>query len=230
MLTLINAGLDKKKSFWIMEHVRKGKGLTEEEEEDMKSVNLPSWYIDACHKIKYMFPKAHAVAYVMMSFRIAYFKVYYPEAFYATYFTTKAADFDAQLILEGPNSVEKKIEEIEALGNDIKVKEKGLLTVLEVAREMYARGFKFQSVDLYNSDSDKFLIGKKGIIPPLKGLEGVGENAAKKIVEERNISKFISIEDLIKRGKVSRTVIEALTNHGCLDSLPQSNQISLFSI
>ena len=230
MLTLINAGLDKKKAFWIMEHVRKGKGLTEEEEKDMKSINLPSWYIDSCHKIKYMFPKAHAVAYVMMSFRIAYFKVYHPEAFYATYFTTKAADFDAQLILQGSTSVKKKIEELESLGNDIKVKEKGLLTVLEVAREMYARGFKFQNVDLYHSDSDKFLIGEKGIIPPLKGLDGVGENAAKKIVEERNISKFISVEDLIKRGKVSRTVIDALTNHGCLDNLPQSNQISLFSV
>ncbi len=95
MLTLINAGLDKKKSFCLMESVRKGKGLTEEEEKDMKSINLPRWYIESCHKIKYMFPKAHAVAYVMMSFRIAYFKVYYPEAFYATYFTTKAADFDA---------------------------------------------------------------------------------------------------------------------------------------
>ena len=230
MLTLINAGLDKKKAFWIMEHVRKGKGLTEEEEKDMKSVNLPSWYIDACHKIKYMFPKAHAVAYVMMSFRIAYFKVYHPEAFYATYFTTKAADFDAQLILEGPNSVRRKIEEIESLGNDVTAKEKNLLTVLEVVRELYARGLKFENVDLYNSDSDKFLIGKNGIIPPLKGLEGVGENAAKKIVEERSISKFISIEDLVKRGKVSRTVIEALTQHGCLDSLPQSNQISLFNI
>lgn len=230
MLTLINAGLDKKKSFWIMEHVRKGKGLTEEEEKDMKSVNLPSWYIDSCNKIKYMFPKAHAVAYVMMSFRIAYFKVYYPEAFYATYFTTKAADFDAQLILEGPASVKKKIGEIESLGNEITTKEKGLLTVLEVVREMYARGLKFQNVDLYHSDSDRFLIGKEGIIPPLKGLDGVGENAAKKIVEERNISKFISVEDLIKRSKVSRTVIDALTYHGCLGNLPQSNQISLFNI
>nr|WP_300004579.1 PolC-type DNA polymerase III [Tissierella sp.] len=230
MLTLINAGLDKKKAFWIMEHVRKGKGLTEEEEKDMKSVNLPSWYIDACHKIKYMFPKAHAVAYVMMSFRIAYFKVYHPEAFYATYFTTKAADFDAQLILEGPLSVKKKLEELESLGNEITTKEKNLITVLEVVREMYARGLKFENVDLYNSDSDKFLIGENGIVPPLKGLDGVGENAAKKIVEERSISKFISVEDLIKRGKVSRTVIDALTHHGCLDSIPQSNQISLFNI
>ena len=102
--------------------------------------------------------------------------------------------------------------------------------MLEVVREMYARGLKFQNVDLYNSDSDRFLIGEEGIIPPLKGLDGVGENAAKKIVEERSISKFISVEDLIKRGKVSRTVIDALTYHGCLGNLPQSNQISLFNI
>ncbi len=230
MITLINAGLDKKKAFWIMEHVRKGKGLTEEEEKDMKSINLPSWYIESCNKIKYMFPKAHAVAYVMMSFRIAYFKVHHPQAFYATYFTTKAADFDAQLILEGANSVNKKIQELESLGNDATAKEKNLITVLEVVREMYARGFKFQNVDLYKSDSDKFLIGDEGIIPPLKGLDGVGENAARNIVAERKISSFISIEDLVKRGKVSRTVIEALTDHGCLDNLPQSNQISLFNI
>lgn len=230
MLTLINAGLDKKKAFWIMEHVRKGKGLTEEEEKEMKSVNLPSWYIESCHKIKYMFPKAHAVAYVMMSFRIAYFKVYHPEAFYATYFTTKAADFDAQLILEGPISVNRKIQELESLGNGATAKEKNLLTVLEVVREMYARGLKFENVDLYYSDSDKFLIGKNGILPPLKGLDGVGENAARNIVQERKTSKFISIEDLIKRGKVSRTVIEALTTHGCLNNLPESNQINLFNI
>ena len=230
MLTLINAGMDKKKAFWIMEHVRKGKGLTEEEEKNMKALNLPSWYIDSCHKIKYMFPKAHAVAYVMMSFRIAYFKVYHPEAFYATYFTTKSADFDAQLILQGAGEVEKKIEEIESFGNDATAKEKNTLNVLEVVREMYCRGLKFENVDLYNSDSHKFLIGKNGIIPPLKGLDGVGENAAKKIVEEREISKFISIEDLIKRGGVSRTVIDALSDHGCLDNLPESNQISLFNI
>ena len=230
MLTLINAGLDKQKSFWIMEKVRKGRGLTEEDEENMKSLDLPSWYIDSCNKIKYMFPKAHAVAYVMMSFRIAYFKVHYPEAFYATYFTTKASDFDAQLVLKGKEAVNSKIMELESLGNDTTAKEKNLLTVLEVVREMYARGFKFQNVDLYKSHSDKFIIGEEGILPPLKGLEGVGENAARNIVEEREKSKFISVEDLVNRGKVTRTVIEALTNHGCLDNLPESNQISLFNI
>lgn len=230
MLYLINAGLDKQKAFWIMEKVRKGKGLTEEDEKAMRQLNLPDWYIESCNKIKYMFPKAHAVAYVMMSFRIAYFKVHYPEAFYATYFTTKASDFDAQLILEGPARVREKIKEIESLGNDATAKEKNLLTVLEVVREMYARGFKFQNVDLYRSHSDEFIIGEDGILPPLKGLDGVGETAAKNIVKERELGRFISKEDLINRARVSRTVIEALTNHGCLDDLPDSNQISLFNV
>ena len=230
MLYLINAGLDSQKAFWIMEKVRKGKGLTEEDEASMKQLSLPDWYIDSCNKIKYMFPKAHAVAYVMMSFRIAYFKVYYPQAFYATYFTIKAADFDGQLILSGKENIKEKILEIESNGNMVTAKEKNLQVVLEVALEMYARGFTFENVDLYASDSDKFIIGKHGILPPLKGLDGVGENAARKIVEEREISKFISIEDLVKRGKVSRTVVEALSKHGCLEDLPESNQISLFNI
>jgi len=230
MLYLIYSGLDKKRSFKIMENVRHGKGLTEEEEEYMRSFNVPEWYIDSCNKIKYMFPKAHAVAYVMMSFRIAYFKVHYPEAFYATYFTTKAQDFDASLVLKGKETVNEKIRELEPLSNDMTAKEKNLLTVLEVVQEMYARGFKFERVDLYESDSDKFLLGKNGIIPPLKSLDGVGETVARKIVEERNIAEFLSIEELVSRAKVSKPVLEALREHGCLSDLPESNQISLFNI
>ncbi len=230
MLYLINAGMDKKKSFKIMENVRKGKGLSKEDEEEMRILNVPEWYIESCNKIKYMFPKAHAAAYVMMSFRIAYFKVYYPEAFYATYFTIKANDFDSDLVIKGKEAVKNKIQELEKLGNDMTAKEKNLLTVLEVVLEMYARGYKIQNVDLYKSDSDRFLIDENGILPPLKSLEGLGENVARKIVEERNISKFISIEDLVNRGKVSKPVLEVLTNHGCLSDLPLSNQISLFNI
>ena len=230
MLNLINWGMDNKKSFKIMENVRKGKGLTQEEEDQMRELKVPEWYIDSCKKIKYMFPKAHAAAYVMMSFRIAYFKVYYPEAFYATYFTIKASDFDADLVIKGKETVKTKIEELEKLGNDMTAKEKNLLTVLEVVLEMYARGYKIQNVDLYKSDSDKFTIDENGILPPLKSLEGLGENVARKIVEERNISRFISREDLINRGKVSKPVLEVLNNHGCLGDLPLSNQISLFNI
>lgn len=230
MLYLIYSGLDKKRAFKIMEKVRKGKGLTEDDEQYMRSFNIPDWYIESCKKIKYMFPKAHAVAYVMMSYRIAYFKVHHPEAFYATYFTTKAQDFDAHLVLKGPKAVNDKINELESLSNQMTAKEKNSLTVLEVAQEMYARGYNFQKVDLYKSDSDKFLIGDQGILPPLKSLEGVGETAAKNIVKERTIDKFLSIEDLISRTKISKTVVEALREHGCFNDLPESNQISLFNI
>lgn len=229
MLYLIYAGLDKKRAFKIMERVRKGKGLADEDIEYMKQFNIPSWYIDSCQKIKYMFPKAHAVAYVMMSFRIAYFKVHYPEAFYATYFTTKAEDFDANLVTKGKQAVDHKVKELNSLGNNMTAKEKNLLTVLEVVQEMFARGYSFEKVDLYKSDSDKFLIGEKGLIPPLKCLEGVGETAARNIVKERERQKFISIEDLVNRTKISKTVIEALRDHGCLNDLPESNQISLFT-
>ncbi len=230
MLYLIYNGLDKKKSFTIMEKVRKGKGLSEEEEIYMRDNKIPEWYIESCKKIKYMFPKAHAVAYVMMSFRIAYFKVHHPEAFYATYFTTKAVDFDCELIVKGRAAIEDKIRELEAMGNDKKVKEKNLLTVLEVALEMVARGFKIKRVDLYMSDSDKFLVDEDGILPPLKSLDGVGENAARSIVRERVNGEFLSVEDLRIRTKSSKTVTEALKIHGCLNNIPESNQLDLFSI
>jgi len=229
MLFLIYAGLDKKRAFKIMERVRKGKGLAEDDIEYMKQFNIPDWYIDSCQKIKYMFPKAHAVAYVMMSFRIAYFKVHYPEAFYATYFTTKAEDFDANLVIKGKQAVDNKVRELNSQGNNMTAKEKNLLTVLEVVQEMFARGYTFEKVDLYKSDSDKFLIGEKGLIPPLKCLEGVGETAARNIAKERERQKFISVEDLVNRTKISKTVIEVLREHGCLNDLPESNQISLFT-
>ncbi|MGM0395525.1 MAG: PolC-type DNA polymerase III [Bacillota bacterium] len=230
MLSLINAGMDKKQSFFIMEKVRKGKGLKSEEEEAMRKLGLPEWYIESCNKIKYMFPKAHAAAYVTMSFRIAYFKVHHPEAFYATYFTTKSSDFDADLILKGKSVVRQRLSELEQKGMGATTKEKNQITVLEVVLEMYARGFNFDRVDLYKSHSDKFSLTNKGILPPLKALEGVGENAARKIAEEREINPFISIEDLLRRGKATRPVIDALKSHGCLDSLPESNQISLFNV
>ena len=230
MLYLIDKALDKKASFKIMEKVRKGKGLTEEDEKYMRDMNVPNWYIDSCKKIKYMFPKAHAVAYVMMSFRIAYFKVHFPEAFYATYFTTKASDFDAELVLKGKEAVRDKIKELESLNSEKTAKDKNLLTVLEVVNEMYSRGYNFEKVDLYRSDSDKFLNGENGIVPPLKSLQGVGETAARKIVEERSKGKFLSIEDLVYKTRVSKTVVEALKNHGCLDNMYESNQLSLFNI
>ena len=230
MLYLIYNGLDKEVSFKIMEKVRKGKGITEQEEDYMRENDIPEWYIDSCKKIKYMFPKAHAVAYVMMSFRIAYFKVHHPEAFYATYFTTKATDFDSELIVKGKEVIRENVKELESLGNDKTGKEKNLLTVLEVALEMYARGYKIKKVDLYKSDSDKFIVTDDGILPPLKSLEGVGENVARNIAIERQGEKFLSIEDLVMRTKSSKTVIEAFRLHGCLEGMQETNQLDLFSI
>ncbi|QEK13623.1 PolC-type DNA polymerase III [Crassaminicella thermophila] len=225
---LIYKGLPPKASFKIMEKVRKGKGLTPEDEKMMKENNVPQWYIDSCNKIKYMFPKAHAVAYVMMSFRIAYFKVHYPLAFYATYFTTKASDFDAELVVKGKETVKNKIKELEELGNTLSQKEKDLLTVLEVVYEMYCRGFGFLPVDIYESDSDRFIISGNNLLPPLRALQGVGENAARSICQSRRDGEFISIEDIRERAKVTKTVIENLKNHGCLNGLPETNQLSLF--
>ena len=224
---LIFKGLKPKTSFKIMENVRKGKGLTQEHIEEMKQNNVQQWYIDSCNKIKYMFPKAHAAAYVMMSFRIAYFKVFYPTAFYATYFTTKAEDFDADLICKGKDIVAEKIRDIEKLGNNVTTKEKNLLTVLEVVIEMFARKIQVMNVDIYKSDHKKFTIIDGNLLPPLVSIQGLGENAACSVIRERGRCAFLSIEDLRNRTKLSKTVIDTLVNHGCLNNLPQTNQLSL---
>jgi DNA polymerase-3 subunit alpha (Gram-positive type) len=230
MIYLINRGLEPTLAFKIMENVRKGKGLTPEMEEAMQKKSVPEWYIDSCKKIKYMFPKAHAAAYVIMAFRIAWFKVYYPEAFYAAYFTVRADDFDAALILKGPEFVRDTIREMEERANDLTAKEKNVQTILEVALEMYMRGIRFVPINLYESHSHRFLITDEGIRPPLNALQGVGINAAKSIVEARTQGEFISIEDLRERAKVTKTVIEALQQEGVLKNLPETSQISLFSL
>ncbi|MCD3244700.1 PolC-type DNA polymerase III [Clostridium botulinum C] len=229
MVYLLHKGLPPKEAFTIMEKVRKGKGLTEEHEALMREHKVPDWYIESCKKIKYMFPKGHAVAYVMMAVRIAYYKVYYPQAYYATYFTVRGIDdFDADLIVKGEDVVKRKMDEINALGNNATQKDKGLLTNLELAFEMYKRNIKFLKVDIYKSHPTKFLIENDDIRPPISALAGVGTNAAKSIAEAKKYGEFISKEDLRKRSKVSKTVIEALSEHGCLEGLPETNQLSLF--
>ncbi|UZQ86254.1 PolC-type DNA polymerase III [Thermoclostridium stercorarium] len=225
MLYLIKKGLEPLTAFKIMEDVRKGKGLKPEYEEQMKKHGVPDWYIESCKKIKYMFPKAHAAAYVMMAFRIAWFKVYYPEAFYVTYFTVRADEFDADIISRGQDRVRYEIEELEKKGNAMTQKEKNLLTILEVANEMYARGIKCLPVDLYESDATKFKITEKGILPSLNALQGLGTAAAASIVEARKQGKFLSIDDLKIRTGVSKSVIEILERHGCLNGMEQSNQV-----
>jgi DNA polymerase III subunit alpha, Gram-positive type len=229
MMYLISKGLPPKDAFTIMEKVRKGKGLTEEREALMREHGVPDWYIESCKKIKYMFPKGHAVAYVMMAIRIAYFKVYYPKAYYATYFTVRADEFDVDVIIKGEDSIKKKMDEIHAMGNDITQKEKGLLTILELSYEMYKRKIKFLPVDIYKSDATKFLIEEDGIRIPINALQGVGENAAKNIVNARECGEFISKEDIKTRAKVSKSVIEMLDSHGCLRGLPETNQLCLFA-
>lgn len=228
MLYLLRAGLPSKTSFKIMEDVRKGKGLKPEYEEIMRENNVPDWYINSCKKIKYMFPKAHAAAYVMMAFRIAWFKVYYPLAFYIAYYTVRADLFDAEMMTHGQELVQRKIKQFKDLGTDIKQTEKNVLTILEVVNEMYARGFEFLPVDIYKSDAFKFIIEDGKIRPPLNAFQGLGQAAAQSIVDSRKKGKFLSVDDLRIDAKLSKTVIEILEKNGCLEGMPESNQVSLF--
>ena len=222
---LIQQGLEPLTAFKIMENVRKGKGLTEEHIEAMNERQVPQWYIESCQKIKYMFPKAHASAYVTMSFRVAYFKLYHKEAFYATYFTTKAASFDLEIISKGTEVILENIKLIEAKGNEATEKEKDLVTILESAYEMWQRGVQLLKVDIYQSDATKFKLVDNKLLPPLVAVPGLGETVARKIQEEAN-EEFISLEDFRKRTKASKTVVEMLQKQGCLNGLPESNQLS----
>ncbi|MFS8512994.1 MAG: PolC-type DNA polymerase III, partial [Planifilum fulgidum] len=228
MVYLIYKGMKPKTAFNIMEKVRKGKGLTEEEADEMRRHGVPEWYIESCRKIKYMFPKAHAVAYVLMAVRIAWFKVYYPAEYYATYFTVRADDFDLELVNKGKEAVNRKINEINEKGADASPKEKGLLTVLESAREMMARGLTFRSIDLYRSEATRFLVDGDALLPPFSSVSGIGASAARNIVKAREEGEFLSIEDFQKRSRVSSSVVEVLERLGCLRDLPENNQLSLF--
>ncbi|MDT9023959.1 MULTISPECIES: PolC-type DNA polymerase III [Rossellomorea] len=228
MVYLIYQGLEPSLAFKIMEFVRKGKGLQDEWVEEMKKNGVPDWYIDSCLKIKYMFPKAHAAAYVLMAVRIAYFKVHHALLYYAAYFTVRAEDFDIEAMVRGSQAVRAKIEEINSKGLDASPKEKNTLTVLELALEMCERGYKFQKVDLYRSQAAEFVIDGDSLIPPFNSIPGLGTNAAINIVNARQNGEFLSKEDLQQRGRVSKTIIEYLDNHGCLEALPDKNQLSLF--
>ncbi len=228
MVYLINHGLPNGQSFKIMESVRKGKGLTEEMEALMNEHNIPKWYIDSCKKIKYMFPKAHAVAYVTMAYRIAYCKVHYPKEFYATYFTVRADDFDYILMGHGREDLLKNKKLIEEKGNEMSDKEKNVITIMEVCNEMYARGLKFLSVDLYKSHATKFIPTPEGLLPPLNALPGLGTNAANAITKAREDGEFWSIDDLQQRSKSTKTVIEVLRNAGVLKGMRESSQVSFF--
>ncbi|QNO16460.1 PolC-type DNA polymerase III [Alkalicella caledoniensis] len=228
MVYLIYKGLEPSMAFTIMESVRKGKGLKEEHIKSMKENNVPDWYIDSCLKIKYMFPKAHAVAYVTMAFRIAYCKVNYPLAFYAAYFTVRADEFNTEMIKEGERGVRNQIRALNEKGNNLTTKEKSQLTVLEIILEMFLRGYTFNKVDLYKSYHSNFIIEGKTLIPPFIAIGGLGKNAAISVVEAREKGQFISIEDLRQRTGLSKTVLQTMQDLGYLEGLPQTNQLSLF--
>lgn len=228
MVYLMHKGLEPSLAFKIMESVRKGRGLQDEWITEMKKHDVPDWYIESCKKIKYMFPKAHAAAYVLMAVRIAYFKVHYPIYFYATYFSVRADDFDLDTMIQGSAAIRKRIEGIEAKGNEASPKEKNLLTVLEVALEMCERGFSFQKVDLYKSDATNFIVEGNSLIPPFNAIDGLGTNAAINIVKAREEGEFLSKEDLQERSKISKSVLEYLDQHGTLDGMEDKNQLSLF--
>ena len=230
MIFLISCGMPEKRSFKIMEAVRKGKGLPEGAEEEMKAAGVPDWYIGSCKKIKYLFPKAHAVAYVMMAFRIAWFKVHHPLAFYAAFFSIRAKAFDATCMCMGMDVCKAKMKEIESKEKPTPVEE-DILVTLEVVYEFYLRGFTFEHMDLYRSHAVNFLpdMEKGTLLPPFTSIPGLGETAALSIMEQRQGKRFISIEEFSAAcPKVSKTHIEQLKAVGALDGMPDTSQITLF--
>nr|WP_204122825.1 PolC-type DNA polymerase III [Lacticaseibacillus mingshuiensis] len=230
MMDLIHWGMDDSDAFTIMEHVRKGKGIPDELQAKMEeNPSVPGWYIDSCLKIKYMFPKAHAAAYDLMGLRIAWFKVYYPLVYYASYFSVRAEDFDLVAMSHGKEATKAAIQEINDKGNDATAKEKTLLTVLELANECLERGFKIKMVDVTASDAHDFIIlDDHTLLAPFRAVPGLGDNVAKQIVSAREERPFLSKEDLATRGKVSKTLIDYMTENHVLDELPDENQLSLF--
>lgn len=230
MVYLQHKGMEDVMAFRIMESVRKGKGLSDEWEAAMRQHQVPEWYIDSCLKIKYMFPKAHAAAYVMMALRVAYFKVHYPIYYYAAYFSIRAQDFELETMARGKEAIKLRMKEIMDKGLDATAKDKNVLTVLELANEMEERGFSIQMVDLYKSDASEFIIEGNSLIAPFRAVPSLGENVAKQIVEARMEKEFLSKEDLAKRGKASKTVIDYLDTNGVLKGLPDENQLSLFDL
>lgn len=222
---LLLKGAPPKEAFSIMEKVRKGKGINESEEELMRNLGVPEWFITSCKKIKYLFPKAHAAAYVSMAFRIAWYKVYYPLAFYATYFTIKGDEFNLKVIFSGKEAIKKRIYELRM--SDLDVKKKSEMTNLELVLEMMLRGFSFKMVDLYKSESKEFLIVDNSLLVPFTKIPNLGEKAAEKIIRSRS-EEFKSIEDFVSKTGCNKTNVQTLKELGVLRDLPETNQISLF--
>ena len=230
---LMQNGIDPLLSFKTMENVRKGKGIAADVVETLRAGGIPEWYIDSCQKIKYLFPRAHATAYVMMGYRIAFCKVHYPLAYYAAYFSIRADEFDANIISKGKTAVKAAIDALNSEAREhrgkLDNKKQDILIVLQLAWEMYLRGFSCESVDLYASDAEKFILHENSLLPPFTALPGMGQKAAQAIVEARQYGQFISIEDLATRAHIPTPAVELLREHGCLDGMMESNQVELFA-
>lgn len=237
MTYLLKKDVDPKLAFTIMESVRKGKGLKIEWEEAMEEKSVPAWYIESCKKIKYMFPKAHAVAYVIMAVRIAWFKVYYPHWYYISYFSLRCDAYEIETMISGIDAIKARMDDIKTRRNSYELKhtvtkkEEAIYNTLEVCLELYARGYKIGNVDLYHSSSTEFKVDKqnqKVIIPPFVTIDGLGENVANSIVEAREQGAFISKQDLSTRTQCSSTLIKKLDSLGTLSGMQEENQMSLF--
>ena len=228
MLDLIRYGLENAHAFKIMESVRKGKGLTPEWEAEMREHNVPEWYITSCKKIKYMFPKAHAAAYVMSAIRLGWYKVHIPIAFYCAMFTVAPGAFDAEVVMHGRASVIATMKDIEKRGKEASPKEQSSIPVLQLINECMARKIKFLPIDIEKSEAYAFLPENGAIRMPFSALPGLGENAAINIINARNEEKFFSVDDLRIRAKLTKSVIETLRKNGILDSLNETDQLSFF--
>ena len=230
---LMQNGIEPLLSFKTMENVRKGRGIAPDVVEKLRAGGIPEWYIESCQKIKYLFPRAHATAYVMMGYRIAFCKVHYPLAYYAAYFSIRAAEFDANIISKGKDAVRAAIDALLAEAREhrgkLDNKKQDTLIVLQLAWEMYLRGFSCEPVDLYASDAEKFILHENSLLPPFTAIPGMGQKAAQAIVEARRDGRFISVEDLATRAHVPAPAIEVLRTHGCLDGMMESNQVELFA-
>ena len=230
MIYLINKGMDPSLSFTTMESVRKGKGLKPEMEEAMRAADVPDWYIWSCKKIKYMFPKAHAAAYVMMAWRIAYCKVNYPLAYYAAYFTIRASAFSYEIMCQGKAHLEDVMADYKRRGDTLTQKEQGTMKDMKIVQEMYARGFEFLPIDIFTAHSRHFQLIDGKIMPSLNSIDGLGEKAADAIMEAAKDGPFLSKDDFRQRTKASKTVVDMMDDLNLLGNLPESNQISLFDM
>lgn len=228
MIYLIGQGIEEGLSFTIMESVRKGKGLKPEWEEAMKEHGVPGWYIWSCKKIKYMFPKAHAAAYVMMAWRIAYCKINYPLAFYAAFFSIRASAFSYALMCQGKEHLEKVMADYKQRMDTLSKKEQDSYRDMKLVQEMYARGFEFEPIDIFSAHSRNFQIVDGKLMPSLNSIDGLGEKAADSIVEAAKDGPFLSKDDFRQRAKVSKTIVDLMGELNLLGNLPESNQISLF--